>query len=166
MYDQHPIGASPRHDYRSDEDGTILAHNYILHGSDWFGRSKKGGDRKYIGGPTPLLLNHKPPLPFFFAKIIFWGRNTKPICRLIICIPYNIWKRSNHFYKVLIKNITWALFWRLSKKKYQRLHTVLLIMIPKHSCVWYYFFLPALSNNYLPRSFAATVSLDDVSVEL
>jgi len=38
-----PRGASPRHDYRSDEDGTILAHNYILHGSDWFGRSKKGG---------------------------------------------------------------------------------------------------------------------------
>jgi hypothetical protein len=30
-----PIGASPHRDYRSDEDGTILAHNYILHGSDW-----------------------------------------------------------------------------------------------------------------------------------
>ena len=34
-YYYKPIGASPRRDYRSDEDGTILAHNYILHGSDW-----------------------------------------------------------------------------------------------------------------------------------
>jgi hypothetical protein len=36
-----PIGASPRRDYRSDEDGTILAHN-ILHGFDW--NIEKGGN--------------------------------------------------------------------------------------------------------------------------
>jgi hypothetical protein len=36
------VGASPRRDYRSDEDGTILAHNYIFY-TVRIGRSKKGG---------------------------------------------------------------------------------------------------------------------------
>ena len=41
FYRDKPIGASPRRDYRSDEDGTILAHN-ILHGFDW--NIEKGGN--------------------------------------------------------------------------------------------------------------------------
>ena len=51
MYFKHyikdkPIGASPRRDYRSDEDGTILAHN-ILHGFDW--NIEKGGNAPSAG---------------------------------------------------------------------------------------------------------------------
>jgi hypothetical protein len=42
FFNNKPIGASPRRDYRSDEDGTIiLAHN-ILHGFDW--NIEKGGN--------------------------------------------------------------------------------------------------------------------------
>ena len=100
----------------------------------------KGGRSKVHRRTTETItVKSQTTSALFFAKIIFWGRNTKPICRLIICSPYNIWKRSNHFYEVLIKDITWALFWRLSKKKYHRLHTVLLIVIPKHSCVLFFF---------------------------
>ena len=43
-----PIGASPRRDYRSDEDGTILAHNIL--GTRFRLEHRKRGERSAGSG--------------------------------------------------------------------------------------------------------------------